>query len=507
MRQTISLILIFQLSILQLTAQSKKILIKEYFQALAAQGQFNGNILVAEQGKVLYQESFGYADFENKIRNKRNTAFTVASISKTLTATGILQLAQEGKLRISDPVKKYLDWFPYEFITLQHLLSHTSGLPPYNAFFDSLRISQPAKVFTNADFSNGVTSHLKKLLYQPGERGNYDNINFIVLALIIEQVSGLTYHDYISTHVLQPAKMSNTGFISLHQMYSGKTTLKVAHPYLYPHRYSDSLVRASYVPYIVSYWSAYNFSGFGDYVSTVDDLLKYDEALYNNKLLNTSIEEQAFTPVNLNDGKPNARNFGLGWQVWTDSSLGKVVYHSGNATGLSCVIIRNISSHQTIILFDNIHSNNAESLGFEVLKILNGYAVPFPRKSIAAVFGKTLIDKGANAARDTLFRLKQDTAHYYLSEDELNLLGYDFMGGSNNPNPYHFPEIHKYAEALETFRINTELYPDSWNVYDSYGEALLVAGRKKEAIEMYKKSVTLNPDNKGGIKVLNDLAE
>jgi tetratricopeptide (TPR) repeat protein len=221
-------------------------------------------------------------------------------------------------------------------------------------------------------------------------------------------------------------------------------------------------------------------------------------------LLNDEIINAAFTPVKLNDGHNNPGYFGLGWAVEQDTSLGNVVYHSGAATGLSCVLLRNISRHQAVIVFDNTHYN-AHEIASNVLKVLNGIEVPYPKKSIAKIYARVLLNRGANAARDTLYMLKKDTLHYLLSEDEMNSLGYDFMGGSNNPNPFHFPEEHKYMEAVETFKLNMELFPDSWNVYDSYGEALLTVGQKDQAIKMYKRSIELNPRNEGGMKILEKL--
>jgi tetratricopeptide (TPR) repeat protein len=118
-----------------------------------------------------------------------------------------------------------------------------------------------------------------------------------------------------------------------------------------------------------------------------------------------------------------------------------------------------------------------------------------------------LLSHGAEAAEDTLYTLLKDSINYQLSEDEMNSLGYDFMGGINNPNPYHFPEVHKYPEAVETLRLNTQLFPGSWNVYDSYGEALLQIGQKEEAIKMYRKSIEINPKNEGGKKVLEQISQ
>jgi tetratricopeptide (TPR) repeat protein len=137
--------------------------------------------------------------------------------------------------------------------------------------------------------------------------------------------------------------------------------------------------------------------------------------------------------------------------------------------------------------------------------LLNGLEVNNPRKSLAKVYARVLLSSGADLARDSLYRLRNDSLNYWLSEDEMNSLGYEFLGGSNNPNPFHFPEVHKYPEAIETFRLNVELFPNSWNVYDSYGEALLAVGRKEEAIRMYKRSIELNPKNEGGKMQLEKL--
>jgi len=483
--------------------QNKHKELEDYFSALAKNQQFNGNVLVVENGKPVYENSYGYSDFAAKSLNTINTLFPIASLTKTITATAILQLAQSGKLKITDPAVKYLPEFPYPTITIKHLLSHTSGLPPYNVYFDSTRKQQPNRVFTNADFLNGLVANKKPLLYQPCEKGNYDNTNFIVLALVLEKISGMKYGDYINKYILKPVGMNHTSLLFMKQ-YAQLKNKRFAFPHLYPHFYSDSMVKANEVPYIINYWSAYNFTGFGDYISTIHDLLKYDEAYYNGSLLSEQVLNEAFTLVKLNNGNNNPGNFGLGWEIEQDTTLGKTVYHSGAATGLSCVLLRNISKHQTVIVFDNTHYN-AHEIAFNTLKILNWVQVPYPKKSIAKIYAKVLLNSGANAAKDSLNALKKDSLHYFLSEDEMNSLGYDFMGGSNNPNPFHFPEEHKYMEAVETLKLNMELFPDSWNVYDSYGEALLIVGRKDEAIKMYKKSIDLNPKNEGGKNVLDQL--
>ena len=505
MKRLLPVVFVLSLSYHVAPAQSKHQLITQYFRALTAAGQFNGAVLVAEKGKIIYENSFGYTDFSTKQPITFSTRFPLASISKTLVATAIMQLAQQGKLSVNDPVTKYLPSFPYPDIHISHLLSHTSGLPAYNAYFNGLRKKDTAAVFTNADFLPVVSEKKIPLVYNPGDNSNYDNVNYIVLALLVEKITGTSHTGYIQKNILKPAGITALQPVSMKKQLTQKISDNYAYPYLQPQLYSDSLIKAANVPFIVSYWSAFDFSGFGQYIGTVFDLYKYAKAYSANKLLSAATQQQMFQPVRLNNGQPSRSYFGLGWQLATDSSYGKVVFHNGNATGHSCILLRNITKDQVIILFDNIHNNNSQQTAFQLLDIINGKKIKQPRASIANIYGKMLVKDGAAKAKATLLKLKKDTARYYLSEDEINLLGYDLLGGPNKPNPYQFPDNPKPAEALEAFKLNVELFPNSWNVYDSYGEALLATGSKKEAIEMYKRSVELNPESKGGKEILEKL--
>ncbi len=478
--------------------------LSQYFQALHQNQQFNGNILVAEKGKIIYEQSFGYADFEKKQVNTSVTRFPIASISKLITATAILQLEQAGRLKVADPVKKILPSFPYADITIRHLLSHTSGLPPYNAYFDSVKTASPGRVFTNADFLEGLLKFPRPLLYKPGDNGNYDNVNYIVLALIIEKLSGLKYEDYVIKNVLDRAGMTNTKLLPLTVQYSNKEIDRFAYPYLFAHIYSDTPILARSIPYVAEYWSAYNFSGFADFVSTTHDLLKFDRAYYEKTLLSSTSQQKAYIPVRLNSGQNNPANFALGWDVEPDSSMGRIVYHSGGATGLSCVLMRNITRDQTVILYNNTHSN-AYTVGLNALKLINRAPVPLPKKSLTKMYATILLTKGTEYARDMVLRLKADTAQWEVNEEEINSLGYDLMGKNNAATIFKLPSRIQLTEAVEVFKLNSELFPSSWNVFDSYAEALAAIGKKEEAIRMYEKSIELNPGNENGKKMLRKL--
>lgn len=488
-------------TVISVSAQSKRQAIDQYFKALVKNQQFSGSVLVVEDNKIVYENTFGYADMLKRTPLTKNISFPVASISKLFTATAILQLKEKGLLRVSDPVVMHLSGFPYTGITIRHLLSHTSGLPPYNAFFDKFRKEQPGKTFTNSDFMAGVLSNKQTLIYQPGEKGNYDNINYLVLALIIEKVSGETYENYISKHILRPAGMNATSYFPLTGQFNQAEIKNYAYPHVFLRLYDTVPVRSNTIPYVREYWHSYGFNGFADYVSTISDLWKFDKAIRSNKLLKQETLDEAYMPVALNNGNSNPELFGLGWEVEQDSSSGKMVYHSGAAMGLSSNLLRNLKKNQTVIIFDNMHFNAHENAG-NIMRLLNGRKVDMPRRSIAKVYGSVLLSKGAVAAREVLENLRKDSVNYYLSEDEMNSLGYDFIG---NANPYHLPEKHFIREAVETMKTMVALFPNSWNAYDSYAEALLADGQKQEAIKMYQQSLQLNPDNGNAKKVLEKL--
>lgn len=484
-----------------LLGQSRKESIDNFFNALANHQGFSGNVLIAEQGKVIYERSFGYADHSTRQPNTPEITFPVASISKTLTATAILQLKEKGLLNIGTSAAEYLPGFPYPEIEIKHLLSHTSGLPPYNTFFNELRDNNLKRVFRNEDFMPVVMGKKIPLLYQPGEAGNYDNVNYLVLALIIEKTSGQSYEDYIQQNILLPSGMHDTRLFPLNLQFNTGHIENFAYSHLYPHLYDTVPVRSSSIPYVQEYWHSYGFNGFGDYVSTTRDLQKYDQALKKNTILKQATLKEAYTLVKLKNGKPNPGNFGLGWMIEEDSTLGNVVYHSGAATGLSCAFLRNLSHDQVIVVFDNAHYN-AEENAKKALLLLHGQEVELPRKSLVKTYANILMKHGANVAKAELQDLRKDTAAYYFNEAEMNAMGYAFMG---NSNPYKLPEEHYYELALETFKLNVTLFPESWNAYDSYAEALAANGQTEEAIKMYKKSIELNPANENGKEMLKGL--
>ncbi len=471
--------------------QEKKLALDKYFTALYNGGVFNGNVLVAENGKIIYRRSFGYADFAAQAPNAENTSFAVASITKTMTAIAILQLQEKGKLSIDDTYSRYFPLFPYATVTVRQLLSHTSLIPSsaFYRFLDSLRKTKDT-FFVNNDVIPALGAMKKGLLSPQGDGPRasfaYSNVNYYLLALLIEKLSGMPYQGYIRKYIFSPAGMEQSGFS---EFYFGSDKKQcIEHKYRY--KYEDKPLRIDTMGENLYIFSTYNLKGHGDVVSTTGDLLKYDQALYDGRLLKQPSLALAFHAEVT--GLSGQSGYGLGWSVWPDSSRGKVVLHHGGGIGIEAMFVRNISRHQTIILFDNT-KNSAFNPAMNALKILNGDKVSTPGKNGARQYGKIIVSEGIAAAQKFLERVKNDTLHYTFTEDDMNVLAYQLMWNKMDD------------KALEVFKTNLQMFPDSWNSYDSYGEILLKLGRKEEAISMYKKSIEMNPGNEGGKKVLADL--
>lgn len=497
------LLAVFSQAPAPLSAQNRTEQLRTYFSALAEQQGFSGGVLVVEKGRVIFQQAYGLANIRTRQPNRTDLAFPIASISKTMTATAILQLEERGALSVDDPVARHLKGWPYPTMTIRHLLSHTSGLPPYNVWFDSLRATDSSRVFGNDDFLPAITQRPRPLLYQPGDKGNYDNINYIVLALIIEHVSRDSYEKYVQRHILTPARMRHTRLLPIWMQVTDSTPSLLVEPHLYPHRYSAEPRLAASFPYIAQYWAGYRFGGFGDYVSTLNDLRLYAEALNAGRLLRRSTFSRALTLERLSSGEYTPGRFGLGWDTQADTTDGPVVGHSGYLVGLSSTLLLNRQRQQIVIVFHNTGSL-AGTAGQSALAILNGHGVPLPRPSWALKVGRWLDRAKPDELERAAIGLIADTAGYTVSEDEINELGYDLLG---TINPYRIPTTQRVPEALIVFEANTRLFPMSWNVYDSYGEALRLAGRREEAIRMYRRSVELRPENEAGKKALKELLD
>ena len=283
-----------------LTAQSKKENLDAYFSSLFKNGQFNGNVLIAQEGQILYERSFGLADLSTRRKITNESSFPIASITKTFTATAILQLKQQGKLELEDKVSKFLPEFPYPKVTIKQLLSHTAGLPIYDSLFYSFIPKHPDTVFTNKDLIPAFLSSKAPLIFKSGEDFSYNNVNYNILALVIEKLSGLSYGAYLNEYIFKPLGMKNT---SLSNFFSREDkNLSKRYNYKYPYSENLQLVDTAAEFQIIN---SFNFQGHGDLISTTHDLS------YGEVLMKYGKKKEAFKmcqkSVDLNPNNENGR--------------------------------------------------------------------------------------------------------------------------------------------------------------------------------------------------------
>jgi CubicO group peptidase (beta-lactamase class C family) len=493
--------LIFISHLTQLSAQTVSSHLDSFFNSLNDYKQISGSILIAQDGNIITKRYFGFADIQNNLKNNDSTEFTLASVSKVFTSTAILQLKDKGKFKLDDAFIKYFPDFPYPNITIRNLLSHTSSLPDYEIYEKQIN-EHPDKIFTIKDVIPSLKMWKQPLKPETGTKWRYSNTNFCLLALLVEKASGLSFQKYIQQNIFTASKMHNTFFLSeAVNIKNRNIAVNYDHPNLYSSDYKN-------VDSIKQYrWRLYNASGFigqGNILTTAEDLLKFDEVLYTGKLLKQSTLNEAFTPAKLNNGEiANAdigigkASYGLGWFIFNDSTNGKIVWHTGGQPGALSIFLRNITKKQTVIMFDNNFHKSLYTNGANAMSILNGEPIITSKISSAQDYGSTLVEKGIDAAFCTLQKMQADSIHYYLSEDDINELGLRLL--------YEAKFAGHNELALEVLKLNTLFFPNSFNTYDSYGEALAQTGKKEEAIFMYKKSLKLNPQSEGGKKALEQL--
>jgi len=340
----ISLLFITKLS----TGQSRIENFDSLFVHLKNQNDFNGNVLIADQGKIIYKKSFGYSDFANKKQLNENTKFNIASLSKQFTAMAILMLKEDNKLQLTDNLTKYFPQLPYHDITIQNLLTHTSGLPDYMELFD--KQWDKSKIATNKDIVTLLSKYQPLAIFKANEQYEYSNTGYALLGLIIEKVSHVSYAKYLKRKIFDPLKMTRTEVYfktesnkKLSNLAVGNVLNKNLNAPVLP----DSLDEWNFVFYLDQ------IIGDGSIASTTVDLFKWDRALYSNKLVKKATLDEAYTPQSLNDG--TLSHYGFGWELAPNNfSTGMSVYHIGHWPGYGAYIKRFIEKDKTIIVLRNL---------------------------------------------------------------------------------------------------------------------------------------------------------
>jgi len=343
---------------------SKTAQLDTLFNELFEQEKFNGTVLIAENGKVIFEKSVGLANEQTKQKLNIETVFELASVSKQFTAMGIVQLKKENKLSYNDEISKYIpELANSKGITIHHLLVHTSGLSDYmelaNIHWDKSNIA------TNNDMIKLFNKFKPEKEFEPGEEWSYSNTGYMLLATIIERVSGKSFGSYLKEKIFAPLNMHNT-FV-YRRWFQPEDIDNYAQGYIY----SDSLQR-KILPckYGADLKSVYldGIVGDGMVNSNVYDLLKWDRALYNNDLINKEDKKIIFSSYKLQDSTET--KYGYGWKLANNKVYGRTVSHGGGWAGYATYIERHLDNDKTIIILQNNATLKTEIPLRDVCKIL-----------------------------------------------------------------------------------------------------------------------------------------
>lgn len=356
------LVFLFTLSIFAQTEIPKRL--DSLFSSLYAKKMFNGNVLVANKGEVVFKKSFGYADESTKRKINDNTIFELASVSKQFTAMGIVMLQKEGKLAYDDNISKYIPELEfYGDVTVRNLLNHTGGLPDYMNLFE--KHWDKSKIATNTDIIQLLVKHKPKVSFSPGEKFEYSNTGYALLASIIEKASGTSFTDHLAKTIFKPLGMENT-FV-YRSIYETRDIDNIAFGYIADE--TGKKKRPIDFGNEISFYYLDGIVGDGMVNSTLGDLLIWDRALYTDKLVNADDKALIFNPADTKDG--SGSGYGFGWAVGESQIYGKVVNHSGSWSGNLTFIERQLDNDKTFIILQNNDTGLNTIPSKDVRKILN----------------------------------------------------------------------------------------------------------------------------------------
>ncbi|MBI5857374.1 MAG: beta-lactamase family protein [Sphingobacteriales bacterium] len=312
---------------------------------------FNGGILIAKNGAIIYEKYRGLIDLRKKDSITASTSLHIASTSKTFTATAILRMVKEGKLFLDDSVNKFFPGFPYPGITVKMLLCHRSGLPNYLYFLSNSDWDK--KVYAqNKDVLDFLIKSKPDKSFTANSRMAYCNTNYVLLALIIEKISGRSFPEYMKEKFFEPLQMKNTYVFSL----------------------KDTLAATPSFSNNGTYWN-YDFldGTYGDknIYSTPQDLLKWDQAFYTEQILNKELLDSAFKGYSFE--KPSIHNYGLGWRLEFLPNGKRVIYHYGKWHGFNSAFARLPDEKVTIIILGNRFTRAVYNAGYFSYDIFGDY--------------------------------------------------------------------------------------------------------------------------------------
>ncbi len=450
--------------------KSKKI--DEILSAYHQYDLFNGSVIVAQNGKEILKKSYGKASFTWNIANTPTTKFRIGSLTKQFTALLLLQLKQEGKLKLDDKIITHLPWYfknTGNKLTIHHLLSMTSGLPNYTDGTTPLmeREDFKAKEFALKYFKDS-------LLFEPGKNISYCNTGYYILGMIIEAVTKKNYETVLQERIFNVLGMKNSG---------------VEHPQEIIPNLADGhyFYMGEYIAAQSINIKAYSFSA-GTIYSTVEDLFLWDNSFYTEKLLNAENKNLMCTKYLPNYGYGVAVNsmknyLGLSKDI-------TLISHDGGVTGYSSYMVRIPEDSIFIVLLDNtragMRGGDLVGISNNIIPVLYNTKAELPKPVASIELMKVIklksVDEGITHFKNAI-SINRAAYNFTGFESSLNSIGYNYLSNGD------------LISAIKILKLNIEEFPKSGNAHDSLGEVYYTNQQFDLALEYYKKSLELDPKN------------
>lgn len=325
--------------------------IDKWFKEFYSSTRFNGNLLLAKNGKVIYQNTYGYSNYRNKDTLSLEHSFQTGSVSKPFTSMAIMILKEKGLLRYTDSVQVFFPDFPYKGITVWHLLSHRSGLSNYNYFCDKL--TNRETIIKNRDVIKIMADTAPAPYFRPDERFDYCNTNYVILASIVEKVSGKTFSDFMKEEVFKKAGMNSTWIFE-----NGKPNRKIKKATGYHYPWEVAL--PTYQDGVVGDKGVY---------TTLADLWRWNQALENETFVKKETLEEAFKPTSFE--KEGNNNYGFGWRLRTNIDSSKYVFHGGWWRGFNTLFLKDLKNDVVLVILGNVRTKAIYAKYQELLGIVD----------------------------------------------------------------------------------------------------------------------------------------
>lgn len=455
--------------------------IKNLVESYAEKRDFSGTVLVARGDNILLEASYGEADIEWGVPNVPEARYRIGSLTKPLIATLIMNMVEDGILSLSGTLGEYLpDHYagtPAAVVTVEQLLSHTSGLKDFpQDLFDPWWETTARLAYEPEELATQLFK--AELIEEPGTNWRYNNSAYAVLGLIVEGVTGKPYGESLKSRIFDPAGMTDSG------VFSENVALdRLAHGYApQPNGELGQPIQVD---------SSIFFSAAGIY-STARDLYRFDRALYGTDLVSAEAREKMHT-------KKTDFGYGLGWglEEWpmpNDSTL-KIISHTGSIPGYQSYYMRAEETEDVVIVLNNTNNGSATvEMGRQVMSLLNGKpAVPIKLR-LEDLLLPIAHNDGVEAMVKAYENLGDKRSEYDLRERTIIRLGYKLLTRMKRPE-----------DAVGVFEIAVMEHPEAANAHDSLGEAYRAVGRNEEAIRSYQRALDLDPDMSSASSALEEL--